>query len=1152
MSKYFDSTADGMARYFVCPNDDFILNSLERLNRDEFLYRVLHQDGYQRVLICEHGQTNIDIYAYDKLSHLSFLNPEPFKEVNPSDEGELTKFYDSVEKKGQNTASGLQGLTISQTTPAPKSQPEKQFGKRLVHHSGTPEEFLDVFRKYVVPAVQSSNIKTAIVIQLEAFEQSLRKSSTNATKTASYFVNAIRECERNNRDRENIFVFTTTSRSNLEALATKSESIKELFSHISESGRNNTSVVDILKERDCIVLADIVGLDEIANLIIRKKVVEGVKEFNEIPFNKVYAIADMLRRHIIGGESIFKSIPSDRKVDEVIRVLNSTSYLKNKKVIRELIDVSKTVESQDINAIEGIEDIRIERLTHEPVDYVDISDAQLMAMSDKAMAQLNALIGLADVKAVVQDSLAERLIYADDKSPGHYIFAGSPGTGKTEVARLMGKIFKAQGLLKSGHLVEVRKADLVGQYIGESSIKTRKKCEEALDGVLFVDEAYELVNCEPTGEKFKSSFDEDAYTEIMAQMENNRNRLCVIFAGYKDKMEIFKVANPGMKDRISRVIAFADYTKDELLKIFKKIAADNKFSLADNAEEAMKECIARKVIEGGDTFSNGRAMRNLFVECRSKITRRYRLSGGKLQNGEKIDPYVITVEDIPNSNKKSDGYTESLAWDDLNKLIGLDSVKSKIKTISNKVKFAAKKEHKAPGHYVFVGNPGTGKTVVARLFSQMFKSIGVLSQGHCVEVTRAELVSGYVNQTAIKTKAKCQEALGGVLFVDEAYTLFDGDSSGSGKEAVETIMKFMEDYRSNFCVIFAGYRNKMENLYRQNDGLRSRITDTIEFPDYSLDDLMNILGSMAKQEELAMDEGFRTGAREVFNGWLMFKTSEFGNAREVRKFLEKADENRANRLAAMAEAGNDIKEEEFNLLVRDDVPGLLQTDEEPHSASNKVQYERISASDLSLLKPRYTVDDSVDEQKLRALVKPSVIYIQTDKGSGTGFIISPEGYAITCNHVIEGAGRIDARVRIEGRAGGKDSIHKCKVINANKAVDMALIKLDGENFPCLTLAEENRKIEDGEMYTLSGYPLGENKDITTYTGRIANENGITDDKGIKFYFVEGEAKKGNSGSPIVSIKDGKVIGILIGSWIDGHDEMNQMRPIEYFWNYFTM
>lgn len=242
----------------------------------------------------------------------------------------------------------------------------------------------------------------------------------------------------------------------------------------------------------------------------------------------------------------------------------------------------------------------------------------------------------------------------------------------------------------------------------------------------------------------------------------------------------------------------------------------------------------------------------------------------------------------------------------LDKLVGLTSVKSEIHTLVNvaRVKEMRKKEGlkaaRTSYHMVFVGPPGTGKTTVARLVSQIFHALGLLSKGHLVEVDRAELVAGYVGQTAIKTDACVKEALGGVLFVDEAYSLAGGSDQDFGREAIETLLKLMEDNREDLVVIAAGYRDRMESFVESNPGLRSRFTRFIDFPDYTPDELTTIFTRLADEEGYKLDAGVGEAVRKTMFDAYVARTPTFGNGRMVRNLFEQALTAQANRLANLS------------------------------------------------------------------------------------------------------------------------------------------------------------------------------------------------------------------------------------------------------------
>lgn len=245
---------------------------------------------------------------------------------------------------------------------------------------------------------------------------------------------------------------------------------------------------------------------------------------------------------------------------------------------------------------------------------------------------------------------------------------------------------------------------------------------------------------------------------------------------------------------------------------------------------------------------------------------------------------------------------------ELNELIGLGSVKAEVANLTNLIRVSQmrkKRDIKVPDtsqHLVFLGNPGTGKTTVARLIGKIYNKLGYLEKGHCVEVDRSELVAGYVGQTAMKTQEVIDSAMGGVLFIDEAYSLY-AESAGTkdfGQESIETILKEMEDHRDEFIVIVAGYPEPMKKFINSNPGLKSRFNKYVYFPDYSGDELYEIFKLQLKKNQYQLQDGLDKVIRKYFDSVYENRGDNFANGREVRNFFEKLVEKQAGRVVSKA------------------------------------------------------------------------------------------------------------------------------------------------------------------------------------------------------------------------------------------------------------
>ncbi len=547
-----------------------------------------------------------------------------------------------------------------------------------------------------------------------------------------------------------------------------------------------------------------------------------------------------------------------------------------------------------------------------PSEVVEVNEDALK----KALEELDNLVGLESIKAFVKDHInyikflkvrKERGLEEEGAIQLHLAFLGNPGTGKTTVARILAKIYKALGLLSKGDLVEVSRADLVAEYIGQTAPKTQEVLKRAKGCVLFIDEAYSLVR-DPSDSK---DFGREAIEVLIKAMSDSEGDLSVIVAGYPEPMETFLNHNPGFRSRFTHIFHFPDYTPEELLAIARKVAEKRNLKLTPEAWKKVEKIIIDAYRNRDERFGNARFVTSLIDSAKVQLASRL----AQKPNFESLtdeELTTVTAEDIDAIFKKQAGKKVDIPIDEpllqeslktLRSLIGLHEVKKQIEELVALVRFYREigkdVQREFPLHTVFMGNPGTGKTTVARLLAQIFRALGLLEKGHLVEADRSKLVAEYLGQTAVKTNKVIDSALGGVLFIDEAYTLYGGEQDSYGKEAIATLLKRMEDQRGEFIVIVAGYPENMRTFLEANPGLRSRFDQYFHFPDYTPEELLEIAIYMFKQEGLELDPSALAHLKNYFLSLYSGRDKYFGNARTVRKVVEKTIKNQHLRLAKL-------------------------------------------------------------------------------------------------------------------------------------------------------------------------------------------------------------------------------------------------------------
>lgn len=546
---------------------------------------------------------------------------------------------------------------------------------------------------------------------------------------------------------------------------------------------------------------------------------------------------------------------------------------------------------------------------------------------DQILAELDDFIGMKTVKDAVRDiaqkvktyqERIERGLSAEDKPAMHIVLTGNPGTGKTTIARKLGEIFEAIGFLDTGNVVEVDRSKMVGQYIGETPKIVNDLCDKAMGGILFVDEAYTLTPQSSGNEKDK--YGTEAVETLMKRMEDDRDKFVVIAAGYQTEMNNFLNANDGLKSRFDSKLHIDDYVPEELFEIYKLQVRKKKYILHPTAEERLRKAITVLYENRDRAFANAREIRRMFEETTTRLSKRL----STLQNPDNEILQTILPEDIPYEEPKALDMDECMKG--LNELTGLTEVKNEVRSLVAKLNIeqqrtlAGGEKVQFGSHFVFSGNPGTGKTTVARIMADVFKSLGILSRGHLVEADRSALVGAFTGQTAIKTNQLIDSAMGGVLFIDEAYTLQNGDSDTFGKEAIDTLLKRLTDDKGKFICIVAGYTKEMHNFIDSNPGLQSRFNRKIVFEDYKPDELSEIFRNAVKKKKMQLDADADAGLKNFFEGIFLSRDKNFGNAREVNRLFDEAVTRQGNRLAAVFKSP-DFNPEMLNILTRADIEG---------------------------------------------------------------------------------------------------------------------------------------------------------------------------------------------------------------------------------------
>lgn len=811
-------------------------------------------------------------------------------------------------------------------------------------------------------------------------------------------------------------------------------------------------------------------------------------------------------------------------------------------------------------------------------DYLRLSADELGKLirrmsTEKAIDRLKHMQGIENVRR--QFELYRKSYRAHKRGDGggrfrpHMALMGSPGTGKTTVARLFGDILREEGLLSKGHFVKVDVSELIGEYVGSTRPKTKAVCERAKGGVLFIDEAYGLMSGDNSHGDV--NYGAEAIEVLIQFMEDNDDSL-VVLAGYTDEINhLINEGNKGFRRRFNELgfFHFNDYEPDVLYNIALGMIP---VPTTEAFRTALRNIIIFKYTYRTKKFGNVGDMENLVNNMVG--TYREAIEHEDLSNGQPpldivhlseklkllVDPTMLNADMI-------------LA--ELNALVGQEGIKTIIRNLfakcrSERIKLSLfSAENCNPGqqvlqpemprlYFVFSGNPGTGKTTIARIMGTVLQRMGVLSSNDgsvMTEIAGNDLLTA----TPATIKKLFEDNIGKVLFIDEAYQL---------RESPRVVADIVgnttnKDYQNKLCLILAGYSNDMQSMMDVNSGIRRRF-QVIEFADYTDDELWEIMRRMADNPstQVRMDQHTcRQPAMEYFSS--LTRDANFGNAGVVDNLMEMLKANRDNRYnEAAPEQQRNI---DFALrILPEDFPrtagnrqGDNSQEQEPLlGISTEVQRPSVRNS----LQEPAVYDGVIDlsgEDKTRMVSRGEDLYVsvglleeENTGATGTAFIISLlHNYIVTASHVIEGFSHFSFTLHTQSRIMRSNA----RLLWNNPQTDFALLQVDDlPNNARYFGFDLDSPRQPGTKIQIGAFPKGVRFSHSMFLTQgvignyephchVTNENGVT--RVFDVIRTEAQATHGSSGGPVMMVDTMRIIGVLHGGMHEDGFSVNAVTDI---------
>lgn len=546
------------------------------------------------------------------------------------------------------------------------------------------------------------------------------------------------------------------------------------------------------------------------------------------------------------------------------------------------------------------------------------------------------------------------------------VFRGEAGSGKSTVAEYFINQLLTSQILSSKN-VERTTAHKMQRFF-ETDTEISNHLSKENPAVLLVDEIQN---------------DENYLKELLLGLSEKKSETISILLGLKESLENFFNEHLELVDLVS-IYDFPNISDEDLVKILQKKLDEKGFEYDSEVKNLLSLCVSESKHSAENVYKNGWIVeKDIFRKILQK-------QAGRLSEMESIsdsDFKTILVQDLPIS-KKIQSADEVLSQ--LDELIGMKRVKEKVRELSVTVQNNLKRKElglvseNPKVHIVLTGNPGTGKTTIARLLGKLFFAIGLLPSDKVVEIDGLGMTAGYVGQTKDKVNELCDNAMGGILFIDEAYYL-SGESNSYGNEAIGTLLKRMEDDRGKFIVIVAGYQNEMNDFLKMNSGLDSRFTHKINIEDYSSDELFEILMLNLKKSNFVFDFEAKEISKKAIEEMCQNKTKNFANAREVRNLFDKIKLNLDSKISKLPV--KNLTKEILSTITKSDIPYTLKSEISVESVFAELN-ELIGMENVkSAIRELYdTIKINKELENLGQTPKKPEIHIVLTGNPGTGKI----------------------------------------------------------------------------------------------------------------------------------------------------------------------